>query len=86
MERRKDGSRGGKDVGRKGKRGDGEEEGKKGKARTDSSCEGGRGGQEEEWVVNKRTDGVDRRMLNGASGHYISPHGFCQGKLERACV
>ncbi len=37
-------------------------------------------------MVNKRTDGVDRRMLNGASGHYISPHGFCQGKPERVCV
>lgn len=37
-------------------------------------------------MVNKRMDGVDRRMLNGASGHFISSHGFCQGRLERVCV
>lgn len=49
-------------------------------------CEGGIGGLEEEWVVNKRTDSVDRRMLNGASAHYISPHGFCQGKPLCVCV
>ena len=66
-------------------------EGKKGKGRIDSSREGGRGGQEEERVVNKRMDGVDRRMLGEASGHYISPRGFCQGKPElcvfgRVCV
>lgn len=71
---------------RKGGQKDGEDNKKKEKDSTESSCEGGRGGQEEEWVVNKRTDGVDRRMLNGASGHYISPHGFCQGKPERVCV
>lgn len=37
-----------------------------------------------EWGVNKRTDGGDTRMLDGACGYYASPHGFCQHKPE--CV
>lgn len=37
-----------------------------------------------EWGVNKRTDGGDTRMLDGACGYYASHHGFCQDKPE--CV
>ena len=74
---------GGEEKGREDGRMERREEGKR--AGLTHLVKGGRGGQEEELVVNKRTDGVDRRMLDDASGHYISPHGFCQGKLE-LCV
>lgn len=35
----------------------------------------------EERLVNKRMDGVDRRMLNGARGHLISSYGLYQAWL-----
>lgn len=41
----------------------------------------GEGQPGEEWLVNKRMDGVDRRMLNGARGHLISSYGLYQAWL-----
>lgn len=54
---------------------------KSGKRLTLWGWERGRPG--EGWVVNKRIDGVDRRMLNGASGHLLSLHRLCQGMLGK---
>lgn len=56
----------------------GEEDKKEEKGRTDSSFH--QRGHEEEWVVNKRTGSVDRRMLNCPCGHYILPCRLCQSK------
>lgn len=42
-----------------------------------------RGRPGEGWLVNKRMDDVDRRMLNGASGHLLSLHRLCRGMLGK---
>lgn len=51
------------------------------KRREEEEVGSGEGQPGEERLVNKRMDGVDRRMLNGARGHLISSYGFYQDWL-----
>lgn len=52
------------------------------KRREEEEVGSGEGQPGEERLVNKRMDGVDRRMLNGARGHLISSYGFYQDWLR----
>lgn len=53
-----------------------------GSLETEEKWEAGRQGRpRDQRLVNKRMDGADRRMLNGARGHLISSYGFYQDWL-----
>lgn len=66
-------------YGTRGDRAEGSVEMKEKRREEEVGSEEGQPGEER--LVNKRMDGVDRRMLNGARGHLISSYGFYQDWL-----
>lgn len=58
-----------------------------GSQETEEKWEAGQQGRpQEQRLVNKRMDGADRTMLNGARGHLISSYGFYQDELAGGSV